>query len=61
MKLPGTRARCPALGTYESIRTEAALADPADRGGNLVSTSSPPNARPQVTAHRTPLHAILTP
>ncbi|MFF8644037.1 hypothetical protein [Streptomyces sp. NPDC015345] len=29
--MPGTRDRCPALGTYESIRTEAALADLADR------------------------------
>ena len=31
--MPGTRARCPALGTYESIRTEAALGDLAGREG----------------------------
>ncbi|MEV0323652.1 hypothetical protein ACIBKX_39655 [Streptomyces sp. NPDC050658] len=29
--MPGTRARCPALGAYESIRTEAALAGLAGR------------------------------
>ncbi|WP_330285634.1 hypothetical protein [Streptomyces sp. NBC_00576] len=29
--MPGTRDRCPALGTYESIRTEAALANLAGR------------------------------
>lgn len=31
--MPGTRSRCAALGTYESIRTEAALANLADRAG----------------------------
>ncbi|WP_242441103.1 hypothetical protein [Streptomyces sp. CB02923] len=31
--MPGTRGTCPALGTYESIRTEAALADLAGRDG----------------------------
>ncbi|MFC7263002.1 hypothetical protein [Streptomyces lutosisoli] len=29
--MPGTRDRCPALGAYESIRTEAALANLAGR------------------------------
>lgn len=29
--MPGTRDSCPALGAYESTRTEAALADLADR------------------------------
>ncbi|MEU2791753.1 hypothetical protein [Streptomyces sp. NPDC007100] len=31
--MPGTRGKCPALGTYESLRTEAELANLADRGG----------------------------
>ncbi|MFE7035400.1 hypothetical protein ACFU9Y_34340 [Streptomyces sp. NPDC057621] len=31
LPMPGTRAGCPALGAYESIRTEAALADLAAR------------------------------
>ncbi|MFI0263610.1 hypothetical protein ACH4OW_31830 [Streptomyces sp. NPDC017056] len=29
--MPGTRGKCPALGTYESLRTEAELANPAGR------------------------------
>ncbi|WP_051779743.1 hypothetical protein [Streptomyces sp. NRRL S-241] len=35
--MPGTRARCPALGRYESIRTEAALADLAGRDGAALA------------------------
>ncbi|WP_050514471.1 hypothetical protein [Streptomyces rimosus] len=35
--MPGTRARCPALGTYESIRTEAALANLAGRDGAALA------------------------
>ncbi|MGW6011497.1 hypothetical protein [Streptomyces sp. NPDC055210] len=37
LPMPGTRADCPALGTYESIRTEAALADLADRDAASLS------------------------
>ncbi|MFF3767456.1 hypothetical protein ACFYYR_25700 [Streptomyces sp. NPDC001922] len=35
--MPGTRDRCVALGTYESIRTEAALANLAGRDGAALS------------------------
>ncbi|MDJ0384071.1 hypothetical protein [Streptomyces sp. G-G2] len=35
--MPGTRGRCGALGTYESIRTEAALADLVDRAGPALA------------------------
>ncbi|MFJ7591786.1 hypothetical protein ACIQZO_31345 [Streptomyces sp. NPDC097617] len=35
--MPGTRARCPALGRYENIRTEAALADLAGRDGAALA------------------------
>lgn len=35
--MPGTRGRCSALGTYESIRTEAALANLADRAGTALA------------------------
>ncbi|MFF3559466.1 hypothetical protein ACFYXS_05425 [Streptomyces sp. NPDC002574] len=37
--MPGTRARCIALGTYESIRTEAALADLAGRAGAALPSA----------------------
>ena len=35
--MPGTRDRCDALGTYESIRTEAALANLAGRDGAALA------------------------
>ncbi|MFD8075457.1 hypothetical protein ACFV3E_22740 [Streptomyces sp. NPDC059718] len=35
--MPGTRSRCIALGTYESIRTEAALSNLADRAGTALA------------------------
>ncbi|WP_234433657.1 hypothetical protein [Streptomyces rimosus] len=35
--MTGTRARCPALGTYESLRTEAAPANLADRDGAALA------------------------
>ncbi|GCD48114.1 hypothetical protein [Streptomyces paromomycinus] len=35
--MPGTRDRCPGLGTYESIRTEAALAGLAGRDGAALA------------------------
>lgn len=35
--MPDTRGRCPALGAYESLRTEAALADLAGRDGAALA------------------------
>ncbi|MFE0631953.1 hypothetical protein ACFW3D_33995 [Streptomyces sp. NPDC058864] len=35
--MPGTRSRCTALGVYESVRTEAALANLADRAGTSLA------------------------
>jgi hypothetical protein len=35
--MPGTRGRCTALGTYESIHAEAALANLADRAGTALT------------------------
>ncbi|MFF3273670.1 hypothetical protein ACFYWU_22505 [Streptomyces chrestomyceticus] len=35
--MPGTRDRCPELGTYESIRTEAALAGLTGRDGAALA------------------------
>ncbi|WP_405533348.1 hypothetical protein OG592_39760 [Streptomyces avidinii] len=35
--MPGTRARCPALGRYESLRTEAALANLAGRDATALA------------------------
>ncbi|GHC81133.1 hypothetical protein [Streptomyces flavofungini] len=35
--MPGTRDRCPALGAYAKLRTEAALAKAADRDGAALA------------------------
>lgn len=35
--MPGTRGKCPALGNYESLRTQAELANLADRDGGRES------------------------
>jgi hypothetical protein len=35
--MPGTHDRCPALGTYDSIRTEAALANLSGRDGAALA------------------------
>ncbi|WP_063732106.1 hypothetical protein [Streptomyces sp. RTd22] len=35
--MPGTRARCPALGTYEDMRAEAAVANLAGHGGAALA------------------------
>ncbi|MFD7666107.1 hypothetical protein [Streptomyces sp. NPDC059788] len=46
--MPGTRGRCPALGTYESIRTEAALSDLAGRDRAALAQAQDVNSHAAV-------------